>query len=228
MSTFALVHGAYLGAWCWELLVPELKKFGHDAIVFDLPIEDAEAGAEHYAESALAAITKNGAPDNLLLVGHSMGGLIIPLICEKMPAAQMIFLAAALPKPRHSFMERAKTTEQDVFLTTGQVDPFKNRKLAFEYWFHDCSQEVAGWAAERIREMRSAKIIFETSPIVTLPTVKMSSIVGVDERLLSPAWSKRMTRELLQVEPIEIAAGHCPQVSRPVELAAIFDRLARS
>jgi len=154
--------------------------------------------------------------------------LVIPLLCERVDAAQLIFLAAALPKPKSSFMDRAKTTEQDVFLTTGEVNPFKDRQLAFDYWFHDCSADVAKWASERLRDMRSAKVIFETSPIKELPAIKMASIVGAEERLLSPVWSRRMTRELLNVEPIEIAAGHCPQVSRPTELAAILDNLVRS
>jgi pimeloyl-ACP methyl ester carboxylesterase len=228
VSTFVLVHGAYLGGWCWELLMPELRKFGHDAFAFDLPIEESEAGAERYAQAALAALNGKSKLKNLILVGHSMGGLVIPLLCEKVETAQLIFLAAALPKPNSSFMERAKTSEQDVFLTTGEVNPFKNRQLAFDYWFHDCGADVAKWASERLRDMRSAKVIFETSPIEKLPAIKMASIVGTDERLLSPVWSRRMTRELLNVEPIEIAAGHCPQVSRPAELAAILDKLAGS
>jgi hypothetical protein len=31
MSVFVLVHGAYLGGWAWERMVPLLEEFGHTA-----------------------------------------------------------------------------------------------------------------------------------------------------------------------------------------------------
>jgi alpha-beta hydrolase superfamily lysophospholipase len=34
---FVLVHDAAHGAWCWELLIPELVKLGHEAVAIDLP-----------------------------------------------------------------------------------------------------------------------------------------------------------------------------------------------
>jgi len=53
---FALVHGAYHGAWCWDLLRTELKRDGHSTSAVDLPCEDPEAGAECYAELVVRAI----------------------------------------------------------------------------------------------------------------------------------------------------------------------------
>jgi hypothetical protein len=44
MSTFGLVHGGGLGAWCWEAVIPELEARGHRAAAVDLPPEDMAAG----------------------------------------------------------------------------------------------------------------------------------------------------------------------------------------
>lgn len=38
-----LVHGSSHGAWCWDLLAPELKRLGHDVVAFDLPGAGARA-----------------------------------------------------------------------------------------------------------------------------------------------------------------------------------------
>jgi len=38
MTTFALVHGGWHGAWCWERLAPLLQQAGHDVMAMDLPI----------------------------------------------------------------------------------------------------------------------------------------------------------------------------------------------
>ena len=36
MTTFALIHGAWHGAWCWEQLIGELERRGHRAVAVDL------------------------------------------------------------------------------------------------------------------------------------------------------------------------------------------------
>lgn len=71
------------------------------------------------------------------------------------------------------------------------------------------------------------KVATETYPIERWPEVASSHIVGIQDRTLSPEWSRRATRERLGVEPIEISAGHCPYLSRPAELAAVLSTLAQ-
>jgi hypothetical protein len=50
MTIFGLVHGAGLGAWCWERLIRELESRGHQAVTVDLPLNDQSAGANRLAE----------------------------------------------------------------------------------------------------------------------------------------------------------------------------------
>ena len=75
MATFGLVHGAYHGSSCWERLLPELEHLGHIRLTVDLPCDDPNAGAREYA--ATAQETFAGAPDDLVSVGHCLGGLSI-------------------------------------------------------------------------------------------------------------------------------------------------------
>lgn len=72
VATFGLVHGAYHGSWCWERLLPDLEHLGHIGLTVDLPCDDPNAGAREYAAPAQEAFA--GAPDDLVLVGHSLGG----------------------------------------------------------------------------------------------------------------------------------------------------------
>jgi pimeloyl-ACP methyl ester carboxylesterase len=48
------------------------------------------------------------------------------------------------------------------------------------------------------------------------------SIVCDEDLVLSPAWSARVARERLGVEPIHLAGGHSPFLSRPDDLAEIL------
>jgi pimeloyl-ACP methyl ester carboxylesterase len=232
VSTFVLVHGAYLGAWCFGPLTAVLQRLGHHIIAFDLPLQEPQAGAVRFAEVALQAIEEAFEGDRslqnseLIYVGHSMGGLIIPAMHERHPANQLVFLTAALPKPGESFMERARGLESDVFLTTGQINPYKDVECAKKYWFHDCPEDVANWAAPLMREQLSARVLSEKCVVKQLPEIKMTSIVGMKERLLNPQWSIRLSRQLFNAEPIKMECGHCPQISHPEQLGTILSSLS--
>ena len=78
MTTFALVHGAWHGAACWARVVPELERRGHHAVAMDLPCDDPRAGVREYGDAVLAAL--HGAGDDVVVVGHSLGGLTIPVV----------------------------------------------------------------------------------------------------------------------------------------------------
>jgi pimeloyl-ACP methyl ester carboxylesterase len=67
MATFALVHGSWLGAWCWERLSPRLQEAGHDVVAMDLPCDDGSASFETYADVVCDAL--KGCNDDVVLVG---------------------------------------------------------------------------------------------------------------------------------------------------------------
>jgi pimeloyl-ACP methyl ester carboxylesterase len=90
-TTVALVHGAYHGAWCWTHLMPELESRGLDVVAPDLPCDDPSAGLAEYASTVEAAI---GDRDDVVLVGHSLGGMTIPLVAAHRPVRHMIFLCS--------------------------------------------------------------------------------------------------------------------------------------
>jgi pimeloyl-ACP methyl ester carboxylesterase len=49
-------------------------------------------------------------------------------------------------------------------------------------------------------------------------------VLPVEDRTLTPAWMRRVARERLGTEAVEVPGGHCPHVSRPEHLAALLDR----
>src|SRR6516164_1419726 len=76
MTTFALVHGSWVGAWCWELLSPLLQEAGHDVVTMDLPCNDGSASFETYADVVCTSL--EGWDEDIVLVGHSLAGNTIP------------------------------------------------------------------------------------------------------------------------------------------------------
>jgi pimeloyl-ACP methyl ester carboxylesterase len=227
--TFGLVHGAYHGSWCWEKLTPELERRGHQALAVDLPTEDPQAGAAEYAAAALAAF--GGAGDDLVVVGHSLGGLTIPLIAASRPVRQLIFLAAMLPRPGKT-QEEILSADPDMILPgpaggayRGPVGETRWRPEAAARWFYaDCSAEVAAWAS-RLRG-QCWRITSEVTPLSAWPSVPCAYVLGTRDTVINPAWSRRAAPVVLEVKAIELDAGHSPFLAAPTVLAQVLDQLA--
>lgn len=224
-----LVHGAYHGAWCWELLVPELERYGHRVTAVDLPISDPSAGAERYASVVVEA---TAGLDKPMVVGHSMGGLVIPIVAAQRPVRRLVFLAAFLPIPGRSMnaQRQAEPIDGLVAPTTAEWTDLGDDvwsigpRTATEIFFHDAPADVAAWAVARLRP-QCYRVMSEPSPLVEWPRVPAEYVVCRDDRAANPAWGRQAARERLGVEAVEIDGAHSPFLTRPAELAAILDSL---
>src|SRR5215207_1744744 len=107
-----LVHGAWHGAWCWERLVPELDALGHRTLTVDLPSDDPAATFETYADHVIEAMSSED--HEVIVVGHSMAGMTIPLVAARRPVRRLVFLCALIPAPGSSLVEQL--SESDVLL----------------------------------------------------------------------------------------------------------------
>jgi pimeloyl-ACP methyl ester carboxylesterase len=211
------------------MLAPHLRDRGHRVLVVDLPSEDPEAGAAEYAAAALAAFA--GAGDDLVVVGHSLGGLTIPLIAEARPVRRLVFLAAMLPRPGriHDDVVRA---EPDMVLPGPGGGTYRGPRgetrwrpaAAAARFFADCPPDVASRAAERMRGQQW-KITNEVTPLKAWPAVPCSYLLGNHDVVINPAWSRRAAPAVLGVQPLEFDAGHAPFLAKPAVLAEILDEL---
>ena len=224
-----LVHGSYHGAWCWERLTPLLEARGHRVVSMDLPISDPLAGLEAYADAVLAACTGMAEP---VVVGHSMAGLVIPLVAGRRAVRRLIFLAAFLPQPGVSLAKQRASEPID-----GTVPPstaewtdlgddiwMVGPNTATELFYPDAAPADAAWAVAQLRP-QSYRFMNEPSPLRAWPNVQSRSIVCRDDRAINPDWVRAAAHEHLGVEAVEIDGGHSPFVTRPAELAELLDSL---
>jgi pimeloyl-ACP methyl ester carboxylesterase len=99
-----LIHGAWHGAWYWEkLFAPRLRELGHRVETMDLP-GHGQAGSKRipwysvrdYANAVEKVIASSDRP--VVLVGHSMGGLVTQKIMERrLPQLAGAALVASVP-----------------------------------------------------------------------------------------------------------------------------------
>lgn len=228
MSTFALVHGGAHGGWCWEEVVPELERLGHATVAPDLPIEDEAAGALEWAQTVVDAL--DGADGDVVVVGHSMGGMCLPVVATLRPVRRLVFLGAMVPVPGTVYLDYLASEPGAVTfagagnLAEGEV-PANGSGIgwqdAVDGFYHDLPEPVARRSWERLRP-QSVTVFTERCPIDTWPAVPSTSIVMTDDRAVGPEWSRRVARERLGADLIELPGSHSPFYSRPVELAQVL------
>jgi pimeloyl-ACP methyl ester carboxylesterase len=223
MTSFALVHGAWHGAWFWEPLAAELEQRGNAAIVVELPSADRSLGAADYAHVIVDAIAELDQPP--VVVGHSFGGLTIPLVAAR-PVRRLIFLSALIPEPGISLIEQLER-EPEIFSPGFDGAPTRDEQerslwpdpeQAIRAFYPDCPRDVAEWAARRLRPQGRLPNI-EPCPLAGWPDVPSTYVLARQDVVINPAWSRRAARERLGVDPIELEGGHSLPLSRPAELA---------
>jgi alpha/beta hydrolase family protein len=224
---FALVHGAYHGAWCWDQLRQELERDGHSTSAANLPCEDPEAGAERYADEVVHSVPKTA--DGVVLVGHSLAGLTIPVVAGRTRTVKTIYLCAILPVPGLSFDAQHADIDSGFQPTEGPVEHPDGsaswpERGAVEVFFHDCDPEIAVASARRLRKQHW-RVTQEVTPLRRWPDGRAAYILCTDDRAISPGYQRRAAREQLGVEAVEMAGGHSPFLSRPRELATLLERL---
>ncbi|GII00091.1 alpha/beta fold hydrolase [Planobispora takensis] len=213
MATFVLIHGGGGTAWQWHLLDPELRALGHDVVAVDLPLEDETAGLDDYATAVLDAV---GGRTDLVVVAHSWGGFVGPLVCERARAGLLVMLTAMIPAPGEP--------PADWWANTGFDSPGFDDPIAT--FMHDVPPDLAAQEMRRGRD-HAERALVEPWPLRAWPEVPTEVLLCRDDRFFRPDFMRRITRERLGLTPDEIDGSHCVMLSRPKELAGRLDDYAR-
>ena len=225
MSDFLLIHGACHGGWCWDLVADHLRAAGHRVLAPDLPCDSLDAGLQEYADVATAAL--GAASQDVVVVGHSLGALVVPLVALRVPVRRIVMLAGLLGAPGASMADlSAVDSDRDQHLGPEDIEIDSERRFRFtaagasRALYHDCPSELAVAAAGRLRFQRS--MWTQVAHFDAWPDCERVAITCTQDRVVNPAWSDRVARERLGVEPLQMAGGHSPFLSRPAELARVL------
>ncbi|KAA5606786.1 alpha/beta hydrolase [Roseospira marina] len=98
------VHGAFAGAWCWEeYFAPYFSRMGYTTVTFSLRGHGNSEGWDLLDLASLGDYVDDltrvvaGLDQPPVLIGHSMGGMVVQKYLETRSAAAMVLMASVGP-----------------------------------------------------------------------------------------------------------------------------------
>ena len=149
-----------------------------------------------------------GEPRDLRVVAHSLGGFTAALVCSRVSAESLTYVAGMVPEPGETLME--------YFANTGTPESPEDPIEAF---LADLPRQEAEAALAAARP-QVAPATGEPVPIEGRPELPTRYLLCREDRTFPPDWTRGMVRERLGIVPDEIDGAHCPFLSRPADLAA--------
>ncbi len=242
-KTYLLVHGAWHGAWCWDKVIPLLQAKGHQAIAIELPGHgwDSERAPDVTLEDYVNEVVKTANDQNgpVILVGHSMAGIVISQAAEKLGNKKkltLLYLDAFLPRDGESLFGLVAATlkqlspasrkpylVENIITAEDHKTNWVNPEMAAQIFCHDCSEEDKKFALARITKQPIA-------PLAT-PLRLTDAVYGVIPKYyVLCTESQDMDKTFLSThvpckKVYTLASSHSPFFSMPEKLVEILDEI---
>jgi hypothetical protein len=194
VTTYSLVHGAWHGGWCWDLVRAKLESHGHVVHAPDLPCDDPAATVDDYAATV---------PPCDVVVGHSLAGYTIPFV----DARTRVYVAALVQGVEPEF-------------EPGFGDARTRDELGRSYYpdWRDAARELQypdGHAHLARRFRRQGRIADPGGE----PPPGGVYVVCARDACVSPGMQRRAAERFTRVE---LDAGHSPMLTHVDELAELL------
>ena len=218
MPTAVLIHGAWHGAWCWDLVADELGAQGVTVFAPDLPL----AGLA--ADAAIARAALESAGDEVVVCAHSYGGLVVSDAARGLSNVQhIVYLAAFMTDPGERAAELLAshpTALLEALVTTDEgisIDP----RRAHEVFYGDSDEVVAASCTSRLRPVSADLGAAVTPPDPAWQTAPATTfVVCTADRAVAPALQRKMATRASST--VEWPVDHSPFLTRPGEIADLI------
>ncbi len=239
MARIVLVHGAFCNARVWgDALINTLIAAGHSVEAIDLPSHgDDETPREQvtlqaYADAVVEQLRSS--PEPAVLVGHSMGGLVITQAADDYMAAggeieRLIYVAALLPRD-------GKCQNDYTTLPEGAGDKISGRLfvsgepkvatlqpgVAGEALLGHCSADLVQ-AVESGLEGQVIRVLFTPVSITDDRPINRSYILCAEDFAIPAALQRLMVSQTPGVRLFEMESDHTPFLSHPEEFLSALE-----
>ncbi|PZR21320.1 MAG: alpha/beta hydrolase [Citrobacter freundii] len=233
-NTYVLVHGAWQAPYAWNVVRGDLERKGNKVIVVELPGHGADKTPAHqlsldvYRDKVIDAISKTDG--KVILVGHSMGGMVITSVAEKIPGriSKLVYIGAFLPANGQALVDLA-FSDPGSKLGPSLIESADKLTLdvkadSLTYLFIN---DGSAAAKQQVKDNYRAEpaIPFTNKVILTnenFGTVSKVYIKTLQDIVISPGLQDRMIAAAGIRSIYTVDTGHSPFLSKPEEVSALL------
>lgn len=214
-TSVVLVHGATMDGSSWRPVHDILKAAGLEVAVVQLPLANLKADVD----ATLLCIARQ--IGNVVLVGHSYGGVVASVAGTHPKVRALVYVAALQPDEGESLASlAARYPSENHMLDLGDgtiiLDPV--------HYAHDMADDISHYDAAFLAASQrpTAMAIFGTP--ITQPAWREKpsyAVFGTNDRILNPELARFMYARA-NSKVIEIEASHVPHLSHPKVVAGLI------
>ena len=227
---FVLVHGAGMGATCWDRLLPHLDR---PAVAVDLPGRGRRADADladvDLNDCARAILDDVAAvdADELVLVAHSFAGVSVPrVMAELAPRLRhVVFLSAVVPADRTAVLDQIDPAVRE--LVRAAIDGgiySQDREAARVMLCNDMDAEETDWTLDRVVD-DSAALLTEIVDLSGLSADVPRTYIRLTEDHCYPPELQERSAARVGGDVQYLDTGHMAMVSSPDQVAKLLNNL---
>lgn len=237
MANFVLVHGGGHGGWCWKWTARAMRARGHDVYAPTLTgfgdrvhLKEAAHSFETFVEDIAETIRFEDL-EEVVLVGHSMGGTIVPRVAEVVPEriSRVVWLTGAVCADGASLLDTVPQSPWVAKAVTIGPDgtAHTNAELILEANLQDGTPEQRAFVRERHRDYPPHALVepgrLSAFLALGLPT---AYVVATEDQTIEPPVQREMAARLDEPRVLEVSGGHDCMITQPEAVAAALVSLA--
>jgi pimeloyl-ACP methyl ester carboxylesterase len=225
--TFVLIHGGSFAASCWEPLLPHLPA---TTVAVDLPGRGSRprplAGMTigDFVDAVVDDIESRDLRD-VVLVGHSMAGITMPGVAERIPdrLARLVFVACTVPADGERIVD---TLDPEIRAIAEQNAPRpEGGKLddatATALFCNDMTDEQIRWTLARMVP-EANQLTLEPVSLKGLANPIPRTWIRTMHDIVVPPDRQAQFALHADAEVVDLDAAHMAMISRPEALAAVL------
>ena len=235
MANFVLVHGAWHGGWCYRDTAAALRKAGHRV---QTPTHTGVGQRAHLAAESVtlethirdvAGCIESEELDDVILVGHSYGGMVITGVADRMASRvkALVYLDAFVPNHEDSLMSllpKALPPEVSAQFVNGFRGAAIEKNCGL---MQPIPAEVFNVVADK-RDWVNRRCVPQALATFEMPLLLTGAHASVKKRMyiLADAWDPSPFRYFAKLydgkagwEVVKFACGHDIMVDQPEHLA---------